>query len=115
MNNRIEVLPNVFVQPQIIETENGKVEYDMSEGGHPVVLCSHGGIGGLDQARVMVSWLDEAHFTLISPSRPGYLGTPLESGRDIPDYTHRAVLEAVERCPSHVKSAYGMAKFEAIC
>jgi len=83
MNHQIEVLPNVFVKPHIIETQKGKVEYDFSEGDLPVVLCSHGGIGGLDQARVMVNWVDEAKYRLLCPSRPGYLGTPLKSGRTI--------------------------------
>ena len=62
MNHQIEVLPNVFVTPHIIETQKGKVEYDLSEGDRPVVLCSHGGIGGLDQARVMVNWVDEVKY-----------------------------------------------------
>jgi pimeloyl-ACP methyl ester carboxylesterase len=48
-----------------------------------VVLASHGGIGGVDQARVLLGWLDPAHYRLLSLSRPGYLGTPLSSGRSI--------------------------------
>jgi len=83
MSNQMEVLPNVFVKPQIAETEKGKVEYHLSEGDGPVIFVSHGGLGGLDQARVMVDWIDETKYRLLCPSRPGYLGTPLESGKTI--------------------------------
>ena len=78
-----EVLPEVFVNPQTIETARGRVEFDLTEGDHPVVMCSHGGIGGVDQARVILGWLDENDYRLLSPSRPGYLGTPLESGQTL--------------------------------
>lgn len=77
----IEALPGVPVRPRIIETEKGIVEYHMTEGDGPVVLVSHGGIGGLDQARVLGDWIDEARYRILCPSRPGYLGTPLESGK----------------------------------
>ncbi|MBU2548824.1 MAG: alpha/beta hydrolase [Proteobacteria bacterium] len=76
-----ELLPGVFIDPRIMETEMGPIEYDLTEGDGPVVLSCHGGIGGMDQARVMVGWLDPAEYRLLSPSRPGYLGTPLDSGR----------------------------------
>lgn len=49
----------------------------------PVVLSAHGGIGGADQARVMVDWLDDKKYRLLCPSRPGYLDTPLESGKTV--------------------------------
>ena len=80
MSNKVEVLPNVFIQPQVVETENGKVEYYLSDGEQPVVLISHGGIGGFDQGRVLANWIDETKYRILSPSRPGYLGTPLENG-----------------------------------
>lgn len=99
MNHRIEVLPGVFMQPQIIETKRGKVEYDLSKGESlPVVLCSHGGIGGFDQARIIVSWVDSAKFKLLCPSRPGYLGTPLESGRTVEEQADlfAALLDALK-------------------
>ena len=53
MGSRIEVLPKMCVKPQIAQTEKGKVEYHLSEGDRPLVLVSHGGIGGPDQARVI--------------------------------------------------------------
>ncbi len=81
MEGQRELLPGVVVQPQSIKTVRGLVEFDLTERGKPVVLSVHGGIGGCDQARVMVTWLDLLKYTLLCPSRPGYLGTPLESGR----------------------------------
>lgn len=66
--------------PRIAETAAGPVEFDLSTGGGPVVLASHGGLGGVDQARLMLEWLGQERFRLLSVSRPGYLGTPLSSG-----------------------------------
>jgi hypothetical protein len=57
------------------------VEFDLTGGEGSVVLSSHGGIGGVDQARVMLGWLDPTHYRLLSVSRPGYLNTPLASGQ----------------------------------
>ncbi len=80
-----ELLPGIFIEPRIIQTAAGLVEYDLTPGDSPVILSSHGGIGGVDQARVMASWVDASAFRVLSISRPGYLGTPLESGRTIED------------------------------
>jgi len=81
LNTAREILPGMTIHPQIIETTLGKVEFDLTEGEGPVVLASHGGIGGVDQARLLFGWLDPAQYRLLSVSRPGYLGTPLSSGR----------------------------------
>lgn len=78
-----EIIPGVPLHPQIVETPLGPVEYDITDGTGPVVLCSHGGIGGCDQGRLMLDWIDTSAYRLLSPSRPGYLGTPLESGLSI--------------------------------
>lgn len=81
MSTTREILPGVTIHSRIIETALGQVEFDLTEGEGPVVLASHGGFGGIDQARLLLSWLDSAEYRLLSPSRPGYLGTPLSSGR----------------------------------
>lgn len=83
MNNppKREILPGLTISPRTVLTENGLVEFSMSENNGPVILCVHGGLGGFDQARLVVNWLSTQEFTLLCPSRPGYLGTPLESGR----------------------------------
>jgi pimeloyl-ACP methyl ester carboxylesterase len=76
-----EILPGITIHPQIIGTALGKVEFELTEGDGPVVLASHGGIGGVDQARLLLNWLDPTQYRLLSLSRPGYLNTPLSSGK----------------------------------
>lgn len=80
-----QVMPGISIDPQIIETPRGPVEYDLTPGDGPVLLCSHGGLGGVDQARVMAAWVDTNRFRVLSVSRPGYLGTPLASGPSLQD------------------------------
>jgi len=81
MNSRKAVLPGMYIEPCIALTEKGTVEFDMSGTNGPVILSVHGGIGGADQARLMTNWLDTGVYRILSPSRPGYLGTPLVSGK----------------------------------
>ena len=68
------------IEPRSVLTQKGLVEFDLSEKKGPVILSIHGGLGGSDQARLIVNWLPPTDYTLLCPSRPGYLGTPLESG-----------------------------------
>lgn len=76
-----EVSPGISIHPQIAHTSKGQIEFDLTEGEGPVILAVHGGIGGCDQARIMAEWIDPAKYRILSPSRPGYLGTPLETGK----------------------------------
>jgi pimeloyl-ACP methyl ester carboxylesterase len=76
-----EVVPGITIHPQIVHTAKGPIEFDCTEGHGPVVLVIHGGLGGCDQARIMTEWVDSTRYHILSPSRPGYLGTPLETGR----------------------------------
>lgn len=69
------------IQPEVVETARGPVEYQLSGADGPVVLGNHGGMGGVDQCRLLLGWLDPARYRLLSVSRPGYLDTPLSSGR----------------------------------
>ena len=63
---------------QIIQTSVGPVEYaKMGKG--PVILISHGGATGYDNIYMYKDLVDEG-FTLLCPSRPGYLRTPLDVG-----------------------------------
>ena len=76
-----EVFPGISIHPQVVHTAKGPIEFDCTEGHGPVVLAVHGGFGGCDQARIMAEWIDPSRYHILSPSRPGYLGTPLETGR----------------------------------
>jgi pimeloyl-ACP methyl ester carboxylesterase len=65
---------------QILDTAAGPVEY-ATRGQGPPLLCVHGGPGGCDQGLGMGEFFRVNGFSIIAPSRPGYLGTPLASGR----------------------------------
>ena len=75
-----QVIPDITIEPHIIETARGKIEYDLTEGSGPVVLAVHAGLGGVDQGRLINDWLAQKGYRILSSSRPGYLGTPLASG-----------------------------------
>jgi pimeloyl-ACP methyl ester carboxylesterase len=80
--NRIEILKDAYISPELIETRLGKVEIDITRGDGPVLMGSHGGLGGVDQCRAAIDFAGN-DFRLLSLSRPGYLGTPLESGKSL--------------------------------
>jgi len=76
-----QIVPGIYIEPRVIETTKGKIEYDLTDGGGPVVLAVHAGLGGVDQGRLVNDWLVKQGYRVLSSSRPGYLGTPLDSGR----------------------------------
>tara|TARA_B110000285_G_scaffold233777_1_gene308620 strand:- start:2188 stop:3339 length:1152 start_codon:yes stop_codon:yes gene_type:complete len=59
-----------------IETDAGLFQYALKGNGAPNVLFLHGTPGGYDQ-----SIEDNSGVKILTPSRPGYLGTPLSVGR----------------------------------
>jgi pimeloyl-ACP methyl ester carboxylesterase len=65
----------VSAESKIIQTTAGRVEYDL-RGTGPVVLHFHGGNVG-HNGWFMLEHVLDAGFTLLTPDRPGYLGTPL--------------------------------------
>ena len=65
-----------------IETKAGFLEIACLGEGAPL-LSVHGGPGGCDQGLVLAMPFVEAGFRVIAPSRPGYLGTPLQSGANL--------------------------------
>ena len=65
---------------RVVETSLGPVQYQLTDGVGPIVLASHAGIGGVDQARLILDWLPQ-RCRRLSVSRPGYLATPL-AGRE---------------------------------
>src|SRR5215475_1208919 len=64
---------------RVIATTSGPVEYAVTGAG-PAVLVIHGCPGGYDQGLVAARLANSEDFTFISPSRPGYLRTPLYVG-----------------------------------
>jgi pimeloyl-ACP methyl ester carboxylesterase len=66
--------------PRTVSTASGPVEYAERGEGEPV-LAVHGTLGGWDQGLVTAEFLRVNGFRIIAPSRPGYLGTPLSTGR----------------------------------
>lgn len=67
---------------QIAKTRLGEIEYALAGDGIPL-LRIHGSPGGYDQSIIGPRARPEefAGFKIIAPSRPGYLRTPLTSGR----------------------------------
>jgi len=59
----------------IAQTSAGPIEYQLVGDSGPVVLFLHGTPGGYDQATSI------PEFRVLTPSRPGYLRTPLDVGR----------------------------------
>lgn len=66
---------------RVIETPKGRVEYAVSGAAGPVILFVHGQPGGYDQGAVLADAAVGQGFRLITPSRPGYLRTPLDVGQ----------------------------------
>src|SRR5206468_193694 len=76
---RRRILAGVLCGGEMARTARGSVEF-ATAGTGPVILQLHGGASGYDQPLVL-SWdLHEAGFTVLTPSRPGYLRTPLTTG-----------------------------------
>lgn len=68
------------LQPAVIRTAHGDVEF-VTWGKGPAVLALHGAMGGYDQGVLLAATVASPRFHFVSISRPGYLGTPLVSGR----------------------------------
>jgi pimeloyl-ACP methyl ester carboxylesterase len=75
------MLPDSAIGARSVETALGPVQVELTSGTGPVVLASHAGIGGIDQARLMLDWLPDQDYRRLLVSRPGYLDTPL-AGRE---------------------------------
>jgi len=84
-------------RPTFVETSVGMIEYaDRGEG--PVLLSAHGSPGGYDQGLAMVEVFRKNGYRIISPSRPGYLGTDASLGESVEAQGDAlaALLEALE-------------------
>ncbi len=73
------------IQPKVAGTRRGVVEYaEYGEG--PAVVTLHGAMGGCDQSLMLAQTIgDDSGYRYIGVSRPGYLGTPISSGRSAED------------------------------
>ncbi len=69
-------------RPRITQTAKGPIEHT-DEGSGRVVIALHGGMGGADQSWLLARALmgDAPGWRILAVSRPGYLGTPLATGR----------------------------------
>ncbi len=72
-------LRRLQTESRLLNTTLGPVEYQVTGTG-PAVLYTHGTPGGYDQGLAFAQFIDKHRCMLISPSRPGYLRTPLSSG-----------------------------------
>src|SRR5262245_52693438 len=76
---RRRLLARVLSGSEIIKTTKGLIEFARAWTG-PVILQVHGGATGYDQT-LALSWdVHQDGFTVITPSRPGYLRTPVATG-----------------------------------
>ena len=66
--------------PRTVTTPLGRIEFAERGEGVPI-LAIHGTLGGWDQGLVSGEYMRVNGFRIIAPSRPGYLGTPLSTGR----------------------------------
>jgi pimeloyl-ACP methyl ester carboxylesterase len=80
----------------VLEAPRGPVQV-AREGQGPPVLVAHGGPGGFDQGLAFYRHLRDGGCELLAPSRPGYLRTPLDSGRRPEDQAdlYAAILDAL--------------------
>ena len=81
----------------VLQTPRGSVQV-AREGQGPAVLVLHGGPGGFDQGLAFYRHLGDGGCELIAPSRPGYLRTPLASGRSPEDQAdlYAAILDTLD-------------------
>ncbi len=94
---REDYLACLAESPRSVATAAGPVEYAERGTGEPV-LAVHGTLGGWDQGLASAECLRVNGFRIIAPSRPGYLGTPLSTGRTFAEQGDAlaALLDALE-------------------
>lgn len=65
---------------KIFNSKKGPVEYSDTGDGE-VILAIHGAMGGVDQSEILAKTIAPEGYRVIAVSRPGYLGTPISTGR----------------------------------
>lgn len=91
--------------PKTSQTALGVVEY-VEIGDGPVVVALHGAMGGYDQSLLLAKTIGSAGYRYLAVSRPGYLGTPMSSGRS-PEQQSDLVAALLDRL--HIDKAGVMA------
>lgn len=98
--------------PRLYATARGPIECAIAGDG-PALLATHGGMGGHDQSLLLARSVlaDAATMRVVAVSRPGYLGTPLASGRSAEEHAdlYAALLDTlgIERAVLVAVSAGG--------
>lgn len=99
---------------EVMDTSHGPVEFSL-QGSAPYMLVFHATPGGHDQNMAGTPFL-EAGLGVITPSRPGYLRTPLATGQTFEDQAdaNAALLDAlgVDRVVVHGISGGGPAAIQ---
>jgi len=80
LQDRAATLRALKTGSRVINTQRGLVEVAEYGSGVPVLIL-HGTLGGYDQGLAIAEIFSAANFHFIAISRPGYLRTPLETGR----------------------------------
>ncbi|WP_105615217.1 alpha/beta fold hydrolase [Vallitalea okinawensis] len=71
-----------YKDAQYLHTERGSIHYtDIGKG--PVILHSHGSPAGADIGPVFLKDFTQQGYRVVTPSRPGFLGTDLALGKSI--------------------------------
>ncbi|MBN2068826.1 MAG: alpha/beta hydrolase [Opitutales bacterium] len=69
-----------LTQTKLCKTPTGPLEYTDSGSGEPL-LALHGAMGGHDQSAILAQTIAPESFRILAVSRPGYLGTPISTGK----------------------------------
>jgi pimeloyl-ACP methyl ester carboxylesterase len=88
---------NLGAASQIACTARGPIEYERHGIGRPVLVV-HGAGGGFDQGLAVGHWILDEGYSIIAPSRFGYLGTPVpEDGSPAAQAeAHAGLLDALD-------------------
>ena len=91
------IIEDLRERSHVISTNNGPIEY-VFFGEGPVLLAIHGGPGGYDQGEFILWEWAKKGYSVLSYSRPGYLRSPLSSGKTIEDQADAtiALLDALK-------------------
>ena len=73
---------------RMVATKKGPVEYSIHGEAGPFIAVMHGGPGGYDQTSALFNGLFGKGFRILSWSRPGYIRTPLNTGRTFEEQSH---------------------------